>query len=1241
VSVGGAGEEANGFSGYSRVAISADGRYVAFTSDAYASNLVPGDTNDSCDVFLRDRLAGTTERVSVSSSGEQGDCGSGESGLAISADGRYVAFQSYANNLVPEDGYAGGDVFVHDRETGTTDLVSISTSGEQANAESGNEGVAISSDGRCVAFPSFASNLVYGDTNGWMDVFVRDRAAMPPEPVLNTSKSPGHQSAAPGSEVAFTLDYRNVGTGVAHAAYLGDALEPGFLYVKSMPAGVYDPDYRSVTWSLGDLAPAAQGTVGLTVRVNDTVAPGTVIANQATLSATDADAASSGVVDVSIISGTKPLSPDAYWDLSVTESGGVSAGLEAKVAGVGITAAKLGLTGSKKVGAEYLLRHFYSGDDPEHPLEHDGLFLTRRRGFEAEVAGDFLSADLGIIGGEAAAVKAGIGILQGRRYLFPDPFGSGDDALYQDKVITLLALADLIELAAAFDPLSSPIVQWMTDKFVDAEPYRDLIRSEFVGHASVELGELELGFDAPEGGGRFLVKGAANNDALGAAGMDLSFYQEQKPESLASEIGATVAISKSAGVPLVQQTSDVGSLTYGVLSDGTCQPTSYFIGATAETAVGDGLFYEDQLLDSLRFDIPPETVSANDSALAETKAAGLFDDPPTLLGYGAPDLAGGVNEVRDVLLEYSGDHPGVPVASYQTTRVTARASEIDLGIEITAGIGGELGFGFGSIVGAETVLSEGVVQDGELRPTIVYTDPARPPTYQGDEGLSDMMGFIIGRGVNSIWGDFTDWIPTVWQEIEEGLSAIVLVGSPGAGEVPEGDTAITVDAGPFGQWIIVAVSSVATEVGKAIFPAPAVSGVPLAVPYRCSRVAPSRERGAADQAAQLTLVGRTHLIRVEDHTGNQVTAYPPGSVDFQSTATAEQLQGYGFQSSDLPSVRLYHWLPAQVTWLETPSVQETGPDSITLTAGLAEAGQYALGIVCTPTGPVGTELMNMAPAWGQLCPAADVRLEAIFRSDAGMDPGTGAMSVDHRSVSGVTATTSVGGAFLDVAANITLGPGPHRLAVWAQDLGGCPGTGSTLFYVQRDNTFPDVPVGFWCWRQVESTKIAGIVGGYTDGLYHPELSVTRDQMAVYIARAIAGGDAMVPDTGCDTPPFNDVPCDQWARKHIQFCVSEGVVQGYEDGTYQPGVTVTRDQMAVYVARSLVAPTGEAALADYIPADPRNFLDVPASFWAWKHVEYCVENGVVNGYEDGLYHPEIVVTRDQMAVYVARAFDLIP
>ena len=169
VSVGGAGEEANSGSEWPTPAISADGRFVAFNSGA--SNLVPGDTNGREDVFVRDRVTGTTERVSVGSAGEEGNSGSEWS--AISADGRYVAFASRASNLVPGDTNGTNDVFVRDRLTGTTERVSVSSTGEEGNGHSGFP--AISADGRYVAFDSWTSNFVPGDTNGSRDIFVRDR----------------------------------------------------------------------------------------------------------------------------------------------------------------------------------------------------------------------------------------------------------------------------------------------------------------------------------------------------------------------------------------------------------------------------------------------------------------------------------------------------------------------------------------------------------------------------------------------------------------------------------------------------------------------------------------------------------------------------------------------------------------------------------------------------------------------------------------------------------------------------------------------------------------------------------------------------------------------------------------------------------------------------------------------------------------------------------------------------------
>src|SRR4028119_1809444 len=169
VSVDSAGNRANGYS--SSPSISADGRFVAFYSRA--SNIVPGDTNSTRDIFVRDTLTNTTTRVSVDSAGNQENGTSFFYAPSISADGRFVAFYSEASNLVLGDTNNTFDIFVRDRLTNTTTRVSVDSAGNQGNSRSTSP--SISADGRFVAFSSFASNIVPGDTNRDSDIFVRDR----------------------------------------------------------------------------------------------------------------------------------------------------------------------------------------------------------------------------------------------------------------------------------------------------------------------------------------------------------------------------------------------------------------------------------------------------------------------------------------------------------------------------------------------------------------------------------------------------------------------------------------------------------------------------------------------------------------------------------------------------------------------------------------------------------------------------------------------------------------------------------------------------------------------------------------------------------------------------------------------------------------------------------------------------------------------------------------------------------
>jgi Tol biopolymer transport system component len=168
VSIDSQGDEANDHS--TAPVVSRSGRFVAFES--VASDLTIGDTNDAMDIFVHDRRTGETRRVSVDSGG--GEVARDSRSPSISANGRFVAFQSDAVDLVANDTNGLPDVFVHDRKTGATTRVSVDSAGGEADGVSGVP--VVSASGRYVALYSAATNLVPDDDNGVPDVFVHDRA---------------------------------------------------------------------------------------------------------------------------------------------------------------------------------------------------------------------------------------------------------------------------------------------------------------------------------------------------------------------------------------------------------------------------------------------------------------------------------------------------------------------------------------------------------------------------------------------------------------------------------------------------------------------------------------------------------------------------------------------------------------------------------------------------------------------------------------------------------------------------------------------------------------------------------------------------------------------------------------------------------------------------------------------------------------------------------------------------------
>ena len=238
ISIDALGQVGNGQSSFYEPSISGDGRYAIFAS--FASNLVSGDTNGAWDVFVRDRAAGVTLRVSVDSGGAQGNGNSGgsfflqQNTVDIAAGGRYAAFMSEASNLVAGDMNGRMDVFVHDLVTGATTIESLDSAGNQGDLES--SWPAISADGRYLAFLSLATNLVPADTNGQIDVFLRDRQAGTTQRVSVASN--GSQGNGDCSHPAITQDGRAVAfTSYATNLVFNDINGQPDVFVHAVAAG--------------------------------------------------------------------------------------------------------------------------------------------------------------------------------------------------------------------------------------------------------------------------------------------------------------------------------------------------------------------------------------------------------------------------------------------------------------------------------------------------------------------------------------------------------------------------------------------------------------------------------------------------------------------------------------------------------------------------------------------------------------------------------------------------------------------------------------------------------------------------------------------------------------------------------------------------------------------------------------------------------------------------------------------
>lgn len=283
ISIGNIDDEANNDS--FQPVISGNGNFVAFVS--YADNLVSGDNNGSSDIFVADLTTAITTRVSVDSFGNEGNS---DSDLpAISEDGRYIAFVSYADNLVDNDNNGNPDVFVHDSVTGETILVSVNIWDD--SSAWGSSSPSISADGRYVAFDSYSYDLVEEDENGAYDIFVRDL-------ILGvTSKVTHAPGGAPTNETSFAPDISADGRYITFSSWASN-LTDGPDTNETLDTFVYDR------------------LSGETVRLSES-AGGNEANNQSLESVISADGTT--IAFTSLASNLVPDDDLGYWDIFAVE----------------------------------------------------------------------------------------------------------------------------------------------------------------------------------------------------------------------------------------------------------------------------------------------------------------------------------------------------------------------------------------------------------------------------------------------------------------------------------------------------------------------------------------------------------------------------------------------------------------------------------------------------------------------------------------------------------------------------------------------------------------------------------------------------------------------------------------------------------------------------------------------------------------------------------------------------------
>jgi len=1269
VSVSSAGEEGNGAS--EGLGMSADGRFVAFWSSA--SDLVAADTNGVGDVFVRDRATGITERVSVSNTGDQGNSDSG--GGAMSADGRFVAFRSSASNLVAGDTNGVGDVFVRDRATGITERVSVSNTGDQESDESyclGMSGdgryvllcaahqdvlsvsypisvrdrmarttelvayapiyywwaAAISENGRYVAFSSSDPALT-GETDGLSDVFLRDRETGTTKVIARhgTVEYYGDPSVVAsdvsedGRFVAFHTGWNCYGPFV-YDQQTGATERVGNGSGVCDCGGDLSADGRFIAFfSLWPLSPGESSGALLRDRQ-------TGIVEKVDVSTDGEDANNPGPFGVLVNADGRYIAfTSCASNLVPGDTNGVP---EVCLSGCDVFVRdRLGAP-TDPDGPEIpldppvgMVRHYLTGQLHAHWMSDSEWLLP-------------LGWDLNPWMLEGMYKLAGYEFIAPTEH-HPDPKWTGlAPGMFDDPGIPgIFHLGDSMEdsdgnaddgscshiLGAAFDWDS---MNQTLPGSEDRGARLDNIRYAggglaFVAHPDVrkylwsDQTLMQLWSDQHRYDGIEVFNSAADMVPWMSWG-----GQSNATDTWTVLLGQGYDVRATAAddfTPNLAASLNRGCVTAVVDLPADASPTKDDI----EHALRDGFFY---------------------ASYCPWGSAGGASYAPQVQGWWWDGEAGrarirvhspwGVSEVR-FFTNSNRDRgtqvglaeiPGLPDTweaslscnsghKWVRSEVKDTLGRVSLTQPIWLNPLARKSAQWAALPGAPRGAPAGL---GPL--TLEIADAALTVSYP-QSGISVVTGELVGvadrpaasppLGYIGQCYSFTPDVPL------EGVNSLAITYQPGeAGLCPESSLSVNrYDEGQ-GQWV----------------------ALPSAV-----------DPGARTVTASVTHLG---LYALSGAIGPDVTPPDVAILTPSAGALISGVQPIEVAATDDNGVSKVGFLLDDIYL----GFDTTGADgwNASLDCSLYANGAHTLAVVASDAsgneaevsipvvigdGIAQPQITIAAPSegavlWGEVVASGDWLGALPF--------GSGLIYLGDTMAASAEPVTPAGAAWVtDAQVDLPIN-GPCVLTAEGVDAAGNHAS-AALSIVFR--SFLDISPLFWARNEIYAAARAGVVQGYRDGTYRPDYAVGRDQMAVYIARALCGGDAHVP-SGPAQPTFTDVLADNWAYKYIEYCVANYVVVGYAvDNTYRPGEKVNRGQMAAYVARAIYSPRGLPPddLPGYVPPLTPSFPDVPTDYPFYKHIEYISGAGVVEGYDDGTYRSTTVVNRGQMAVYVARAFAL--